>query len=757
MKKLYSLMLAAALLITAMAVPSAAVAGTDKAEELFMYIGSPIALSNGKTLPLDSENPDLVPFIHKGRTLVPLRMIGEHFGADVSYDAAVRVAEIALDGTVAQFPIDKGYYLLNGKEVKMDTETLISDGRTFVPMRVICENVLGMSIDYKDGVIGIAKTIALDSVVAGGIKDKIGAFTKLGSDEELKAYLKKNSGGMYYQYDEEIMEEAPPPMQLPQAADAAGESKGETDSAGGHSQTNVQVQGIDEGDIIKTDGKYIYIIAGDIMQIIDAQSGLKTAASVEIGQGCHAQDMYIDSDRVIVIGYRYDNGKPASGTDTLKSDMMIAPYSSRNYTFVKVYDTADKTAPRQYRYFEIEGTLTTSRKKDGCVYLLTNYSRWSYGADPVPLPVICQDGKLSAISYRDVMVSLRCPGVRLMTLSAIDIMDSAADVQNETIASGGYITYMSNGSLYVAGTEYKGGKETTFINKFSTDGTKIGYAGSGAVDGSLNNQFSMDEFDGNLRVATTIRSNGISNSLTVLDSNMEACGRVQGFAEGERIYSVRFIGKRGYIVTFRQVDPLFVFDLSDPTAPKITGELKVPGFSTYLHPVSEDVILGVGEDVYDIYRKDENGNDVVIGQSVGGVKVSLFDVSNAGQPREIDTLVLGQSGYAEVLYNHKAAMFHSGDGFMAFCGYSYGEEKADAFDGAYLISYAGDTLTEKGRIATVPLTSDAPEPLLYTGSRVIYIGDTLYYMQNGMIRGFDIKTLAEKQSLKLVRNGDSNK
>jgi uncharacterized secreted protein with C-terminal beta-propeller domain len=184
---------------------------------------------------------------------------------------------------------------------------------------------------------------------------------------------------------------------------------------------------------------------------------------------------------------------------------------------------------------------------------------------------------------------------------------------------------------------------------------KVGYAGSGDVPGYLLNQFSMDEYQGNLRVATTVWEKN-SNSLFILDPSMNITGSVENLAKGETIYSVRFIKDNGYVVTYRTMDPLFVFDLSDPKKPVLTGELEVPGFSSYLHPIGDDMLLGIGADTYDIYRKDSSGKDVVIGTRQGGIKFSLFDISDKGKPKEISKYVVGDSGtWSEALNNHKVS------------------------------------------------------------------------------------------------------
>ncbi len=186
------------------------------------------------------------------------------------------------------------------------------------------------------------------------------------------------------------------------------------------------------------------------------------------------------------------------------------------------------------------------------------------------------------------------------------------------------------------------------------------YMGNAKVPGTALDQFSMDEYNGYLRVATTYDMvDFVSNGVYVLDENLKQVGKIDGIANTEQIKSVRFMGDTGYVVTFEQTDPLFVIDLENPENPKILGELKIPGFSAYLHPVGGGLVLGVGVD------GDENGRGE-------GIKVSLFDVSNPENPVEADNIIL--SGYrearswcyysSEALYSHKALCYDENENVM---------------------------------------------------------------------------------------------
>ena len=736
--------------------------------ELYLHIGSPIALSDGEILPLDSENPGLTPVIHLGRTLVPLRFVSEFFSAEVSYDAQTRTGVVKANGKTAEFPVGRSYFVLDGIRTELDTETLNIDGRVMLPLRALCEEALGLSVDYLNSVILIADSASLGEDRVNEVKSKIGMYIKVPDLETLTHYFAEAAGNKYL-HESPVLDDgmmlrgadaqsvpegeaslsSPAPSAAPEMPVASNADRpAEADSGGaggGHSSTNTQVEGIDEGDIIKTDGKYIYLSCYNTIKIIKADGGMSLAAQIDV-PGYYLTDMYIDDGLLVAVG----NESAVTGRTFEEGGKTSAQWAE--YVVINVYDTSDMSDIKLLRDYKIEGYLTTSRKQDGYLYLLSSRYTWDYGTGIDPRPLAGENGRLAPLPVGDIMIAPGCPADALMTLSAISLRDAGENVTSETITVSGYAMtqYMSNNALYIASQDYlRGGMNGLSIAKFSIDGGRIGYAGSGAVRGGMNNQFSMDEHQGHLRVATTEWDTLNKNNLFVLDGNMQICGSVEGFAPDERIYSARFMGDRGYIVTFRETDPLFVFDLKDPANPKITGELKVPGFSSYLHPVSENVILGVGNDVYDIYMRDRAGNEVVVGQRTGGIKLSLFDVSDMGKPREIDTLILGDGGYSELLYNHKAAMFKSGDSILAFCAeIADGVQNSEWYSGAFVVSYAGDKLSECGRIRAAD-NSGVSYGYAFNGQRLVYIGNTLYYAQNNVIRSFDLNTLAEKQMLKL--------
>lgn len=292
---------------------------------------------------------------------------------------------------------------------------------------------------------------------------------------------------------------------------------------------------------------------------------------------------------------------------------------------------------------------------------------------------------------------------------------------------------MTPDSLYVVAEDYSSSLGSiSNIARFKIDGLKIGYSGGGYVKGSILNQFSMDEWNGNFRIATNSWDRESSNSLYILDKNLEEIGSIENLAPGERIYSVRFMDDKAYIVTFRQIDPLFVIDTSNPMNPKVLGELKIPGFSNYLHPISENTLLGIGQDV------DEN-----TGQQ-GGIKLSLFDVSDSAKPKEIHNIILGESGsYGEVLSNHKALMVDKKRdivGFHAFLNKSSKDFVRDMSSGAVLVKVKDEKELEILDIIGVEETGNN---YYYSGKRLLVIDEVLYYIGEEGIRAFEYNSLKQ--------------
>jgi uncharacterized secreted protein with C-terminal beta-propeller domain len=285
--------------------------------------------------------------------------------------------------------------------------------------------------------------------------------------------------------------------------------------------------------------------------------------------------------------------------------------------------------------------------------------------------------------------------------------------------------------------------EKTVIHKISINNGAIEYKTNGEVPGYTLNQFSMDEYNGYLRIATTTGNWGNEqlNHVYVLDDNMKIVGKLEDLAQGERIYSARFLGDKGYMVTFRQIDPLFVIDLSDPTNPKVLGYLKLPGVSDYLHPYDETHVIGVGQDATDEGR-------------IKGMKLSLFDVSNVSNPVEVSKYIIGERGtYSEALNDHKAFMFSKSKNLLVIPVSLSENNQWNVFQGAYVFNLdLNNGFVLKGKITHANETVNKTEYYYDYSTQItrsLYMDDVLYTVSNKMIKMNSLDNLDEINKIQL--------
>ncbi len=815
MKRILSWLLITMMALTVNSPVFAAGEASLGSSSLALYIGSPLAISGDTIKALDSDNPNVAPIIYKSRTLVPLRAISENFGAAVSYDAARRAAIISYGGKVYAFYADKNFYSTKStggieKYKTIDTKTLIIEDRAMVPLRVICEEVLGKTVGYSQNIILVGSqsaSLETNTALKSEIKTKIGQAVKLDSIEQLKSIIALKSD-VYGPILREIQAATPvvdavnngagptlpsasPSVSAPGSTGSTGssgsiggsESAGSTENkaASDFSTTNNQVAGIDEADIVKTDGKFIYIAAGGSVRIIQATDGQMTLADSftmpldpRTGQSISISELYIDQGRLVVLGSLWRNVggvNPGPIMPMLEKSIAIYPpiYSGKSYVYCGVYSIDGNGQGDLIKELEIEGSMLSSRKSGDTVYIVANkyfsYYYPAYQSNNINVADILPTYRDTAgsdtyetLGISKIMHYPGSPSPQYLILAALDIRDADQKASIEAILGSGSTIYMNDSGLYIAQTDYNSFQgQATAITKFSIDGTKIGFAGGGRVKGSILNQFSMDIYQGNLRIATTSWDTQSTNGVYILDQNLNQIGALENLAPGERIFAMRFMGSKGYLVTFRQIDPLFVLDLTNPKAPEVTGELKVPGFSNYLYPVAENILMGVGQDTEDIYTKDSAGKEVVIGTRQTGIKFSLFDVSDQGKPFEIQKYVLGGSGsYSDILNNHKAIMFNLSDKKLAFEA-NLTDNATDAkttspeyFSGAVVMSYdteAGFAL--EGKIMADPQAQyDGIMPYYSYVRRLCYIGDVLYYIQDNQVKSYNMDTLEPISVLK---------
>ena len=533
-------------------------------------------------------------------------------------------------------------------------------------------------------------------------KTSVKNLPRFTSEEELvAAFTEGRNYGYYYSRDGLGVLEM-----LPAAAPEAGSAAQTNDVS--YSDTNVQVAGVDEADIIKTDGRYIYIMARNSLYVAQAYppESAQLLAHIVIPD-FNPQELFIDGDRLLVFGTTfyyitdddstvkpgYPTIEPAIEPGVPQPDARIMPYPIQGNTVsIKLFDIEDRADPKLLKSVDIEGSYLTSRKIGSDVYFVINsYPDFS---SPEPLAVDIIPGYRETIgdttpsanlkpiaSYNEIGYIPPRQASNFITVASLSMADVAREMSKTVIAGSGENVFASLNNLYIAQTSWpmfenigepvSSDVQSTVITKFTLSEGEVNYIATGEVKGHILNQFAMDEYDGYFRIATTISGyvdnrDTSTNNVYVLDANLNLTGSLEDVAPGESIYSVRFMGKRAYMVTFLHVDPLFVIDLSQPTNPNILGKLKIPGYSEYLHPYDETHLIGIGKEVDASIDSDlVHTENAVYYTAIQGVKLALFDVSDVENPIEVYKEVIGDRGTESLAaQNHKAFLFDKEKGLL---------------------------------------------------------------------------------------------
>ena len=525
-------------------------------------------------------------------------------------------------------------------------------------------------------------------------------------------------------------------------------------AASDYSPTNIQVAGVDEADIVKTDGEYIYLVSGQKVIIVKAYPPEQAQVLSEIKLEGIAIGIFINGDRLVVFEEEtpyYDVRLGPTGEFYMPS---IAYYTSPK-TYIKVYDVSDRENPRLQRELSADGQYVSSRMIGDYAYIVINEPVYEQDNE-LNLPRIYFGGNETEIPATDIYYcDVSDYYYMYTTIMAINTQDDNQEPTYETILLGASSNlYVSLNNIYLTFPVWGrdvGDFGKSSIHRIHIEGDEIEYAASGEVPGMVLNQFSMDEYDGYFRVATTTREGTSRNHIYILDMALNITGSLTDLAPGETIYSARFMGERGYLVTFKQVDPLFVIDLKDPYNPEELGYLKVTGYSDYLHPYDENHIIGIGKETTD-------AGEFAWYQ---GVKISLFDVTDVRNPREIDKYVIGHRGTdSPVLWDHKAFLFDKSRNLLVMPilvaevdqseypegvpSWAYGEP---VWQGAYAFNVSLDQgIQLKGRITHIEDPVDLEQDYYWSYSplsveRSLYIDDVLYTISDAKIKMNNLENL----------------
>ena len=525
-----------------------------------------------------------------------------------------------------------------------------------------------------------------------------------------------------------------------------------TDNDRDYGTTNTQEKDVDEGDIIKTDGSYLYIANADnkSISIVDVTGEKMIESSqIDLNDNEVVREIYINGDKLVVVGHLQpeDNTEKKVAYGTYDCVVYIA-----NDTFVKVYDISDKKAPKLVNEYSQQGGYDNSRMIGTKLYAISTYRVNVYNDDyrDVCIPEITVDDICEKIPADSIYLIESSESTTYAVITTLDISKIGEPESTAILGDCGHLYASSKGLFICESAQDEKYQEITKVYRFEYTDSGVKHMAEGKVNGYINNQFSMS-YDGEyFRIATTfiqatVEGDTVSmsvedrvNNLYILNNDMQIVGKVEDMAKGEMIKSVRFVGNMAYVVTFRQTDPLFVIDLTDPENPAVKGELKIPGFSEYLHPITDNLLVGVGRD------------GTMTGEN-GDCKVSLFDVSNPYEPKESSVLKVSDGKaycYSPVADNHKKYITLSNNEFavpFSIDGYVYNDN-----DGDYYIRYklTSDGLCEVARLKVGD-----------NGSQIMgatYVENTFYVVNNCFgngtyIKAYDLTTNEEVDSVQTAK------
>jgi uncharacterized secreted protein with C-terminal beta-propeller domain len=540
-----------------------------------------------------------------------------------------------------------------------------------------------------------------------------------------------------------------------------------------HSETNIQESGVDEGDLVKTDGAFIYLARGSHFFILKATPASETAIVSDIDLQEPVNELHLAGTRVIVITTPLLTGPSVTVTTTAPTGIAAV----RSVTRVRDYDVSAPAQPVLTARYDFPGSLQGSRRINNTIYLVTNHAidlpspvtPWDYLGTETSFDSACSQARqenlnrIEALTLDDLLPSstatlftagvgtsstgpVIAPGdvyipefgnsTDLALVISLDLAGATPVVSTSGVMSSWCTIYMNTDSLYLAsgnawqwimplageGVPQGNSEPRTAVHKFSlTEGAgKPLYTGSGVVDGWINDRFSMGDYLGYLRIGTTRGGwwgENISNQLSILSQgtgSLIETGKITGLAPGERIYSMRFDRDRGYMVTFRQTDPLYTFDLRDPRNPKLAGEIFVNGFATYIHLLGADTaprLLTIGRSA------DSTGRVI-------GNKLQLFDVSNLAAPQLLGDYELG-AGWSDALYDPHAFLYYEPLGILTIPYYAFVPVTGAYSSGLNVFDIGPSSIGLRGIIHASTLTTGYGT-YEDTVDRSVIIGNSIY-------------------------------
>ncbi len=576
-----------------------------------------------------------------------------------------------------------------------------------------------------------------------------------------------------------------------QIMDSAENTKS-TEVSKDYSTTNIQVENVDEADITKTDGDYIYSLSDNNVIITDVRDAAQIKIAAKISDGDDytiPEDLILYNDKLIVI------------YEKIKSNFSYYnKYNSKNTTFVAVYDISNKETPKKVKDYEIQQPYYTSRCINGRLYVIATGNLRKEN-DKI-ITYFKEDGKKIDQGVKNISKIKNVTTDTQTILSMLDLNNIGQEVKVNSYLMDIENAYVSENNIYLLDQEYnwrsyyepkisdifglKGilgifDRDDSYEDEESGYNTKIykfNLLENGSIrfdkkaeeNGQTINQFSIDEYKDNLRVALY---DDDGSRVVIFDKNMKKIGETERLAEGEKMYSSRFLGDRVYLVTYKTIDPLFVIDLSNPTNPEVLGKLKIPGYSTYLHPYDENHLIGIGMQTEEKVNRNSDGKVLSTTATITGMKMALFDVTDVNRPIQISDTIIGDSrATSSILTNHKALLFSKEKQLIAIPVNNYVEDfqiktSSDEYENiinayrSYDKVYNSEgyfvyniNLTDGFKLKGVITHENIKDKYykLYNNSRMLrglYIDDNLYTVSENYIKINRLENLQEVNQLKI--------
>ena len=463
------------------------------------------------------------------------------------------------------------------------------------------------------------------------------------------------------------------------------ESSSSSSNTKDYSTTNIQVENVDEADIVKTDGDYIYSISEDNVIITDVKDPKqpKVVATIQSEDDDIPEDIILYKDKLVVIS--------AKGNQTQRYY-----YNNRMNTVVKIYNITSREKPVLTKSYEMYEPYYTSRCVDNVLYVISSGNLRK--EDDEIVVGYNEDNMEKELSVDKIKYLKDVKTTKQTLISTVDLNNETADIKLDSYLMNISNAYVSENAIYLLNQRYSNDTKMPISLLFGLKGVfgledyyemyaesgyyteiykfdikeNVEYKAKTKVKGKTINQYSLDEKDNHLRIALYDND---GSRVAIFDEDLKQIGISDNVAKGEKMYSSRFIGDKVYFVTYKTIDPLFVMDLSNETKPKVLGKLKIPGYSTYLHPYDENHIIGIGMETKEIINRNSNGKVISTTAKVVGMKMALFDVSNVNSPVQISSVVIGDSRTTSaILTNPKALLFSKEKSLIAIPVNNYSQD-----------------------------------------------------------------------------------